>query len=165
VKKLSTRNRFSEDKDKSSVDDLEQNIPSPTTISARARNKSRLRSLSKGALKDELVYQLSSAAKVDFKTLEIVDKYHEQAKTVLYRINLYDLSAVDIATADSKAIFVINTSDIKVLYAELERLKSSDPRGFDEVVTEAIQTLLEGVNKGYYHIAGLPYKVTWRFEP
>ncbi len=165
VNKLSTRNRFSEDQDKSSVGDPEQRILSPTTISARARNKSRLRSLSKGALKDELAYHLSSAAKADFKTLEITDKYHEQAKAVLYRINLNDLSAVDIATTDSKAIFVIHTSDIKVIYAELEQLKRSDPRGFDEVVTEAVQTILEGINKRYYHIAGLPYKVTWRFEP
>jgi hypothetical protein len=136
-----------------------------TSLSARAWSKSRLSGLSRGALKDELVYQLSSAAKMDLKIFEIVDKYHERAKAVLYRINLYDLSAIDTATTDSKAIFVINTSDItEGLYFELKQLKESDPKGFDELVTEAVQTLLEGINNRYYHIAGLPYKVIWRFE-
>ncbi|HEY7108572.1 MAG TPA: hypothetical protein VH415_04010 [Nitrososphaeraceae archaeon] len=144
---------------------LERNVPIRTTISAKAKNKSSLIGFSRGALKDELIYQLSSSAKMDLKTFEMIDKYHEQAKTVLYRINLYDLSTVDIASTDSKAIFVIHTSDItKVLYAELEEVKRSDPRGFDELVTEAVQTILEGINKRYYHIAGLPYKITWRFE-
>ncbi len=119
----------------------------------------------KWALKDELTYQLSSA-KMNLKTFEIIDKYHEQAKSVLYRINLYDFSAIEIASAESKGIFVINTSDLSpTLYHELEQLKRSDPKGFDEVVTEAVQTILEGINKRYYHIAGLWYKVTWRFEP
>jgi hypothetical protein len=101
---------------------------------------------------------------MNLKTLDIIDKYHEQAKSVLYRINLYDFSAIDIAADESKGIFVINTSDLSpTLYNELEQLRGSDPKAFDEVVTEAVQTILEGINKRYYHIAGLPYKVTWRF--
>jgi hypothetical protein len=136
-----------------------------TTIFAGVRNKSRLSVSSRAALKDELTYQLSSTATMDLKTFEIVDKYHERAKSVLYRINLYDLHAIDIASDRSTGLFVINTSDItKALYSELDQLRRSDPRGFDEVVTEALQTILEGINKRYYHIAGLPYKVTWRFE-
>lgn len=63
-------------------------------------------------------------------------------------------------------IFVINTSDLTpTLCSELEQLKRSDPKGFDELVTEGVQTILEGINKRYFHIAGLPYKVTWRFDP
>jgi len=140
-------------------------VSSQTIISAKARGKSRLGDLSRGALKDELTYQLSSATKIDFRTFEIIDKYHERAKSVLYRINLYNLPAINKATADSKVIFVINTSDItKALYHELEQLQETDPKGFDEVVTEAVQTILEGINKRYYHTAGLPYKVTWRFK-
>jgi hypothetical protein len=102
---------------------------------------------------------------MDLKTFETIDKYHERAKSVLYRINLYDLSLFDITAVKSKGIFIINASDISAsLSHELETLKESDPRGFDELVTEAIQAILEGINKRYYHIAGLPYKVTWRFE-
>jgi hypothetical protein len=104
---------------------------------------------------------------MNWHTMEISHKYHERAKSVLYRINLYNLSAIDVRGAtQSKGIFVINTNDLlPPLRNELEQLKRSDPRGFDEIVTEAIQTLLEGINERYYHIAGLSYKVTWRFEP
>ena len=102
---------------------------------------------------------------MNWDALEISYKYHERAKSVLYRINLYDLSAIDITADESKGIFVINTSDLSPsLRDELEQLKVSDPKGFDELVTEVVQTILEGMNKRYYHIAGLPYKVTWRFE-
>jgi hypothetical protein len=51
------------------------------------------------------------------------------------------------------------------LRIELEQLQNIDPRGFDIVVTEAIQTLFDGINSRYYHTVGLPYKVTWRLEP
>ena len=169
VKKMSTVNRFSEDKDKSSADDnavSERKVSSRRTVSAKAKSKSGLVYLSRSALKDELTYQLSSTVKMNLKTFEIIDKYHEQAKSVLYRINLYDFSAIEIASAKSKGVFIINTSDITLtLYHELLRLKNSDPKGFDELVTESIQTILEGVSKRYYHIAGLSYKVPWRFEP
>jgi hypothetical protein len=164
---LTTKYDLVKEEDKSSAGDYTSlaQISSQTIISAKARSKSRLGDLSRGRIKDELTYQLSSAVKMDLKTFQIKDKYHERAKSVLYRINADDLSAIDIATAKSKGIFEINVSDIlPSLYYELEILKESDPRGFDELVTEAIQTLLEGINKRYYHIAGLPYKVTWRFE-
>ncbi len=137
-----------------------------TIVSPEANIKSEVIHSSKPALKDKLVYQLSSTVKMNWNTLQITNKYHEKAKSVLYRINLYDFSAVDISTCQSEGIFVINKSDLSpTLCDELEQLKSSDPRAFDEIVTEAIQTLLEGVNKRYYHVAGLPYKVTWRFDP
>jgi hypothetical protein len=165
---MSTENIFSKDKDKSSVNGYvisDRRIPSRTTISAKANNKSRLSGFSKWALKDELTYQLSSSAMMDLNTFEMIDKYHEQAKIVLHRINLYNLSAIDVNADESKGIFVINTSDLSpALCEELEQLKGSDPEGFDELVTEVVQTLLEGINKRYYHIAGLPYKVTWRFK-
>jgi hypothetical protein len=124
-----------------------------------------LSGLSRGALRDELIYQLSSAVKMNWKTLEIMDKYHNQAKEVLYRLNVYDLSAADISNNKSKVVFVINTSDLTpVLYDELIELKECDPKGFDELVTEAVNILLEGINKRYFHINGLPYKAVWRFE-
>ena len=67
---------------------------------------------------------------------------------------------------NQKAIFVINTSDLSpTLCNELEQLKRLDPRGFDELVTESIQSLMEGVNKRYYHVSGVAYKISWRFDP
>ena len=148
---MSTKNRFSEDKDKSSAGDPAvsvQRAPSRTTLSAKAKSKSRLVYSSRSALKDELVYQLSSRVEINWNTLETSHKYHERAKSVLYRINLYRLSAIDVNAKQSKGIFVINTSDLSpALCDELERLKRSDPKGFDELVTEAVQTLLEGINE------------------
>ena len=164
MKKITSENRFSEDKDKSCYVDPERNVPGRTTVTAKAKSKSGLVHLSRSALKDELVYQLSSRVKMNWDTLEFSNKYHKMAKSVLYRINLYDLSAVDTTADESKGIFVINTSDLSLtLCNELEQLKRSDPKAFDEVVTEAVQTILEGINKRYYYIAGLPYKITWRF--
>jgi hypothetical protein len=131
---MSTDIRFSEDKDKSCSVDPERNVPNRTTISAKAKSISGLVYSSRSALKDELVYQLSSTVKMNLKTFEIISKYHEQAKSVLYRINLYDFSAIDIAADKSKGIFVINTSDLSpTLCNELEQLKGSDPKAFDEV--------------------------------
>ena len=165
---MTTENIIPEDRDKSSAGDCTasgQRAPSRTTVSAKAKSKSRLVYSSRSALKDELVYQLSSQVEINWNTLETSHKYHERAKSVLYRINLYHLSAIDVNAEQSKGIFVINTSDLSpALYDELELLKRLDPKRFDELVTEAVQTLLEGINERYYHIAGLPYKVTWRFE-
>ena len=144
---------------------LERNYPIRTIISAKAKSKSGLVYSSRSALKDQLVYELSSAVKMNWDSLEPSNKYQERAKSVLYRINIYDLTAIDVDADESKGIFVINTSDLSpTLREEIEQLKESDPKAFDEVVTEAIQTILEGINKRYYHIAGLPYKVTWRLE-
>jgi hypothetical protein len=165
---MSTDDSFSEDKDKSSASDcvaLEQRINSRTTISAKAKSKFDLIYSSRSALKDELVYQLSSCIKINWNTLETFYKYHDRAKSVLYRINLYDLSVIDIRADQSKGIFIINISDLlPTLRNQLEQLRRSDLRGFDELVTEAIQTLLEGIDQRYYHVAGLAYKVTWRFD-
>ena len=122
--------------------------------------------LTHAAIKDELVYQLSSKCPYEVvkndngvaSYIHFRPKYHEQAEFILYRINTWN--------SKTPPVFVINTSDLTTpLYAELERLKSTSPRQFDKVVTGAVQTLLEGINKRYYHIAGLPYKVTWKFEP
>jgi hypothetical protein len=90
--------------------------------------------------------------------IRFISKYYEQAEFILYRINTWNHK--------TPPVFIINTSDLtRLLYSELEQLKAISPRQFDKLVTEAVQTLLEGINKRYYHIAGLPYKVTWRFEP
>jgi hypothetical protein len=112
-------------------------------------------------IKEELIYQLSSASLVEIdketNVIHITHKYYDLAEFVLYRINLWNPA--------TPPVFTINTSDLTPsLYTELEQLKVSSPHQFDKVVTEAVQTLLEGINKRYYHIAGLLYKVTWRLE-
>ena len=122
-----------------------------------AISKRKMDGLSIGAIKDDLTYQLPSECIIDWKTLGITHKYYKLAEYVLYRINTWDPA--------TPPIFVINTSDLTPsLRSELERLKSSSPRQFDKIVTESIQTLFEGINERYYHVAGLPYKVSWRFD-
>ncbi len=85
---------------------------------------------SKAALKDELVYQLSSKTeidwnrllnelrfeiKIDWDALETHQKYHERAEFVLYRINTWNPA--------KPPVFVINTADLtSSLRSELEQL-------------------------------------------
>ena len=103
------------------------------------------------AIFDELVYQLSSASSftIDENTghIHITHKYYDIAEIVLYRINIW------------------NPSTRPVLQKELEQLKRSDPRLFDRVVTDTIQALMEGINERYYHVSGVAYKISWRFDP
>ena len=132
-------------------------LPSEVHTKAKATSKTKKNSLSVGAIRDELIYQLSAKCIINWKTLEITQKYFKRAEFVLNRINLWNPT--------TPPVFIINTSDFTPsLYTELEQLKVSSPHQFDKVVTETVQTLLEGINNRYYHIAGLPYKVTWRLE-
>ena len=127
----------------------------------------------RAGLKDKLVFQPSSkitidweklvnslwfGTRIDREMLQTTQKYHKRAEFVLYRINTCNPA--------TPTAFVINTSDLtQSLRIELEQLQNIDPRGFDIVVTEAIQTLFDGINSRYYHTVSLPYKVTWRLEP
>jgi hypothetical protein len=111
-------------------------------------------------IKDELTFQLSStkSSLIDEKTQEIhtINKYHKLAEFVLYRINLYRPSSE----------FLINRSDFTPrLQNELERSHKASPKIFEKIVTESVKTILEGVNQRYYHVNGIPYKVSWRFVP
>jgi|SRR5215831_6686871 len=119
-------------------------------------------SWSAAAIIDELTYQLSSACSftIDENSnhIRITRKYYDRAEFVLYRINIWDPS--------TPPVFIINCSDLtKALQNELERLKESEPRLFDRVVTDAIQSLMEGINERYYHVSGVAYKISWRFDP
>ena len=114
------------------------------------------------AIVDELTYQLSSACAFTIdentKQIHILHKYYDQAEFVLYRINIWNFS--------KPPVFVINCADIsQVLQNELEQLKESNFRLFDRVVTEAIQSLMEAINDRYYHVSGIAYKISWRFDP
>jgi hypothetical protein len=107
VEKMSTENRFSEDKDKpfaGACAATEWKIPSTKTISARTKGISEITYSSRAALKDELVYQLSSRIRMNWHTMEISHKYHERAKSVLYSALLHDSLGFQSIYADGYAI-------------------------------------------------------------
>jgi hypothetical protein len=127
--------------------------------------RSPLQRLTTAAIKEELIYQLSSKVttriNVDKFTglayLGLNQKYYDRAEFVLYRINIWN--------PFTPPVFIVNTSDLtKSLLYELEQIKLHSPEEFDRVVTEAIQTLMEGINERYYHVSGIAYKITWRFN-
>ena len=130
-------------------------------IGTRAESKIevKVQVLSNAAIRDELVYQLGSAATyeiTDDKTVRINRKYYDLAGYVPYRINIWPTM---------RPLFVINTSDLsQSLRDELEQLQSCNPNQFDKTVTEAIDSLMEGVNKRYYHVSGVANKIKWRFD-
>src|SRR6185437_437363 len=88
VEKMSTENRFSEDKDKLSLVPVLQQSGRYQAQRPYQQGQRAYQKLPIQALKDELVYQLSSRIRMNWHTLEISHKYHERAKSVLYRINL-----------------------------------------------------------------------------
>jgi hypothetical protein len=119
-------------------------------------------SFSAAALVDELRYQLSFANSftIDENTsqIRITHKYYDRAEFVLYRTNIWNPS--------NPPVFVINCSDLsQVLRNELEQLKESNFELFDRVVTDAILSLMEGINERYYHVSDVAYKISWRFDP
>jgi hypothetical protein len=122
--------------------------------------------LTMAAIKDELIYQLSSKVKINVHTdkftglayMEINQEYYRRAENVLYRMNIQKPS--------TPPVFIINTSHLtRFLLYELEQLKECSLEQFDRTVTEAVQFLMEGINDRYYHISGVAYKVSWRFDP
>lgn len=115
--------------------------------------------LSNAALRDKLVQELGSMATHEIikdGSIVIRRKYFDAAEYVLYRLNIWS----------SKPLFVINTSDLSPsLRVELEQLKITDPIRFDKTITEAIESLMTGLNERYYLVADLAYKARWRFDP
>lgn len=112
------------------------------------------------AIQDELTFQLSSVCsfKIDENTqaIHITHKYYDRADFVLYRINVYN----------PPPLFIINRSDLTPkLQSNLEQLYKSCRYTFDRLVTAAVQWIFESVNKRYYHVSNIAYKVCWRFEP
>ena len=125
---------------------------------AIAEERAELQLLSTAAIRDELSSQLGSATIYEITTdghIIIDHKYYTSAKHILYRVSIWKPSPV----------FVINCSDLKEqLLNELEQLKNCDPRLFDKIVTEAIQSLMESINQRYYHVSSTAFNVLWRFE-
>jgi hypothetical protein len=115
--------------------------------------------LSNAALRDKLVHELGSVATYEIMkdgSIVIRRKYFDAAEHVLYRVNIWS----------SKPLIVINTSDLsQSLRIELEQLRNTDPIRFDKTITEAIESLMTGLNERYYFVSNIAYKVQWRFDP
>lgn len=115
--------------------------------------------LSNAALRDKLIHELGSVTTYEIMkdgSIAIRRKYFDAAEYVLYRLNIWS----------SKPLFVINTSDLsQSLYEALEQLKKTDPIRFDKTITEAIESLMIGLNERYYLVSNIAYKVKWRFDP
>jgi hypothetical protein len=111
------------------------------------------------ATKDELAFQLSSANSFlinrSNNEIHITHKYYDQAQYLLFRLNLHD----------PPPFFIINLSDLSSrLRAELRLVHKSSFKLLDEVVTYAIERILESVDGRYYHVNVLFGKTRWRFE-
>lgn len=115
--------------------------------------------MSNAALRDKLVHELGSVTTYEILkdgSIVIRREYFITAEHVLYRLNIWS----------SKPLFIINTSDLsQSLRAELEQLKITDPIRFDKTITEAIESLMTGLNERYYLVSNIAYKVKWRFDP
>ena len=90
------------------------------------------------AIEDELIYSLYAATTLFLhgsnKIFPIRQKYVEQAKNILYRINLFQ----------PVPIFVINISDIPPsLQKQLEKITLSQKR---DVITGAVARILEDID-------------------
>jgi len=100
--------------------------------------------LSNAALRDKLVHELGSVATHEIMkdgSIVIKRKYFEAAEYVLYRLNIWS----------STPLFIINTFDLSPsLRVELQQLRNTDPVRFDKTITEAIESLMTGLNERYY---------------
>jgi len=105
---------------------------------------------------DELVCEMgcSNLYTIDKKTKHIciTRKYYDQAKWVLYRINVFDPIPE----------FVIDISDLsRRMKCELHSF-CTDPIELKRIITEAISRILEAVDPKYYHVSGVHGKFRWR---
>ncbi|HZD36724.1 MAG TPA: hypothetical protein VE130_16080 [Nitrososphaeraceae archaeon] len=111
------------------------------------------------AIEDEIVYSLYGATTLFLhegnKIFHIRQKYVEQAKIILFRINVFQPIPV----------FVINLSDLSPsLKRELKQIMRC-PEILEEVVTNAVARILEDVNPKYFRVSGVRRNIIWRFDP
>jgi len=117
-------------------------------------------------IEDELVLNLSSYYDAEIKEenysnininsniKEIIIKhpYQEQAKNILYKINL----------ANRPLVFkiYINTLSPK-LKEELNHLYKTNEEVFYEIVTNSVKRLYESIDFQYFHMNGIGGKIAW----
>jgi hypothetical protein len=120
-------------------------------------------------IEEELVLHLSSYSDAEIKEKdygsinnntncntieEIVIKhpYQEQAKDILYKINL--------SNRPLKFKIYNNTLSPK-LKEELNNLHKTNKEAFNEIVTNAVKRLYESIDFQYFHINGIGGKIKW----
>jgi hypothetical protein len=109
--------------------------------------------LSIAAVEDKLVMVISSynTGEIDEEGIHITWQYLDQAKALIYRINVYD----------PLPEFVIFIEDIpKELSLELARLGKATMK---KVITKAVRRIYESVDAEYFHTNGIYSKIRWRF--
>lgn len=111
------------------------------------------------AIEDELVNSLFGVTTpmLDEENMiqPIRQKYVEQAKKILFRINIFQ----------PVPLFVINSSDLPLgLRKELERI-THYPEQLEEIVTGAVSRILEDVNPRYFRVSGVRTNIRWRIDP
>ena len=119
-------------------------------------------------IEDELVLHLSSYSDAEIKEKdynyinnsncnnikEIVIKhpYQEQAKSILYKINL----------ANRPLVFKINSNTLSPkLKEELNHLYKNNKEVFNETITNSVKRLYESIDYQYFHMNGIGGKIAW----
>ena len=109
--------------------------------------------LTVAAVEDKLVMLISSynTAEIDEEGIHITWQYLEQAKALIYRINVYD----------PLPEFVIFTSDLpRWLLEELGRCEKVTMK---RIITNVVRRIYESVDPEYFHTNGIYGKIRWRF--
>lgn len=114
-------------------------------------------------IEEELVFHLSSycdtgikegVSSINNNVKEIVIKhpYQEQARSILYKINL----------ANRPLVFnLYNNTLSPKLRKELNHLYKTNKEAFNEIVTNAVKRLYESIDYQYFHINGIGGKIVW----
>ena len=114
-------------------------------------------------IEEELVFHLNSycdteiredVSSINNNVKEIVIKhpYQEQAKSILYKINL----------ANRPLVFNIYDNILSPkLKEELNHIYQTDKEIFNEIVTNSVKRLYESIDYQYFHINGVGGKISW----
>ena len=89
----------------------------------------------------------------NIKEIVIKHPYQEQAKRMLYKINL----------ANRPLVFNIYSNTLSPkLKEELNHLYKTNKEVFNEIVTNSVKRLYESIDYQYFHINGVGGKIAWK---
>lgn len=103
------------------------------------------------ALKDRLTKQLSSTLETNGNSENTVYKYHEYAKKLLYKINIF------------KPIPIFEISIVDLSQELIKEFQMLHDETLNEIVIDAISRLYECVDFDYYRTSEIRGKIKWRF--
>jgi hypothetical protein len=121
---------------------------------------------SNSKIEDELVLHLNSHCDAEInenysninnnsniKEIVIKYQYQEQAKGIIYKINL----------ANRPLVFNIYSNTLSPkLKEELNNLYNTNKEIFNEIVTNSVKRLYESIDYQYFHINGVGGKIAWK---